>query len=461
MASIRKIEGKGGISYKITVSMGRDAQDKQIRHFKTWKPDRPMTARQMEKEVQRVALEFEQEITKGFQADNRQTFNEYAKYVIDLKERTGAALRTIEHYNWALERVSKAFGYMRLADIRPQHINAFYKKLSEPGERKLDTIAYPLVDFRSLVNQAGGVRKLGRELHINRHYITAVCRGESLTIKIASRIAGALGKSLEEAFRLEQHTEGTLSKSTILRHHSFISTVFSQAEKEMLITYNPAKRATPPPESRDHQPNYFQPEQMQRILEAADREPIRNRTMIYLFAVTGARRGEIMALSWDKIDFQNRQIKIDQCLTYGPSYGIRIGPTKTKNTRYITIPDEMVQLLRQYSTWWSEQKLLRGWPDTSLLFVKEDGGAQEPGNVNVMLAAFSKKYGLPHINPHAFRHTAASVLISEGVDVVTVSKMLGHANTSMTTDIYSHVIEESKRKATECIADVMLRKKKA
>ena len=55
MASIRKIEGKGGVSYKITVSMGRDAQDKQIRHFKTWKPDRPMTARQMEKEVQRVA----------------------------------------------------------------------------------------------------------------------------------------------------------------------------------------------------------------------------------------------------------------------------------------------------------------------------------------------------------------------------------------------------------------------
>ena len=67
--------------------MGRDAQDKQIRHFKTWKPDRPMTARQMEKEVQRVALEFEREITQGFQADNRQTFEQYAQYVIGLKER--------------------------------------------------------------------------------------------------------------------------------------------------------------------------------------------------------------------------------------------------------------------------------------------------------------------------------------------------------------------------------------
>ena len=57
MASIKKIEGKGGVSYKITVSMGRDAQGKQKRHYKTWKPDRPMTSRQMEKEVQRIAQE--------------------------------------------------------------------------------------------------------------------------------------------------------------------------------------------------------------------------------------------------------------------------------------------------------------------------------------------------------------------------------------------------------------------
>lgn len=68
---------------------------------------------------------------------------------------------------------------------------------------------------------------------------------------------------------------------------------------------------------------------------------------------------------------------------------------------------------------------------------------------------------VPHINPHAFRHTAASILISKGVDIVTVSKMLGHANTSTTTNIYSHLIDESKHKATECIADAILRKGKA
>lgn len=90
MASIKRIEGKGGVSYKITVSMGRDAQDRQIRHYKTWKPDRPMTDRQMEKAVQKVAYEFEHNLQVGFQVDNRQTFEQYAYYVIDLKERQGS-----------------------------------------------------------------------------------------------------------------------------------------------------------------------------------------------------------------------------------------------------------------------------------------------------------------------------------------------------------------------------------
>ena len=96
-----------------------------------------------------------------------------------------------------------------------------------------------------------------------------------------------------------------------------------------------------------------------------------------------------------------------------------------------------------------------------MLFPKEDGGLQSPQMVNSILNTFSRHNNLPHINPHAFRHTAASIMIANGIDIVTVSKMLGHANTSMTTDIYSHIIEEAKRNATECIADVILRKKKA
>lgn len=111
MASIKKIEGKGGVSYKITVSMGRDMKDKQLRHYKTWKPDKPMTARQMEKEVQRIAYEFERDLQVGFQADNRQTFEQYATYVIDLKERHGASPSTISIYKMFMCRLSPLIGH--------------------------------------------------------------------------------------------------------------------------------------------------------------------------------------------------------------------------------------------------------------------------------------------------------------------------------------------------------------
>ena len=86
MASIRKIEGKNRISYKIIVTKGRDHNGRQLRHYMTWTPDPKMTARQLEKAVQKAAFEFEQQIQKGFAVDNRQTFSEYARYVIRLKK---------------------------------------------------------------------------------------------------------------------------------------------------------------------------------------------------------------------------------------------------------------------------------------------------------------------------------------------------------------------------------------
>lgn len=75
------------------------------------------------------------------------------------------------------------------------------------------------------------------------------------------------------------------------------------------------------------------------------------------------------------------------------------------------------------------------------------------------LSEFSTRHNLPHITPHAFRHTVASVLLANGTDLVTVSKQLGHASVNTTESFYSHIIEENKAKASACIADVLLRKK--
>lgn len=125
MANIRKIEGKNGISFKITVTQGRDLEGKQIRHYMTWTPPHKMTERQMQKAVELAAMEFEKSITLGYQADTRQTFAEYAAYVLELKEREGAKYRTIERYRELLERINPAIGHIKLPDLRPRHLNDF------------------------------------------------------------------------------------------------------------------------------------------------------------------------------------------------------------------------------------------------------------------------------------------------------------------------------------------------
>ena len=80
---------------------------------------------------------------------------------------------------------------------------------------------------------------------------------------------------------------------------------------------------------------------------------------------------------------------------------------------------------------------------------------------NVSMAEISKRHGLPHINPHAFRHTQASMLFFNGIDSVSISHRLGHAHVSTTTDIYSHVIKEAEERISDCVADVILKPAKA
>lgn len=153
MANIRKIEGKTGVSFKITVASGRTKDGKQVRHFMTWRPLPGMTDRQIEKAVQKAAFEFEQQIEQGFVADNRQSFAEYAEYVIALKERSGAKRRTVERYRELLRRINVAIGHLKLTDIRPQHLNIFYANLGEEGIRQSMVKATPKKDISKLMKE--------------------------------------------------------------------------------------------------------------------------------------------------------------------------------------------------------------------------------------------------------------------------------------------------------------------
>lgn len=460
MANIRKIEGKNGVSYKITVFSGVDTQGRQVRHYRTWKPEPGMTARQIEKAVQRAAMDFERELELGYQADNRQTFAEYAEYIMDLKKRTGTKPRTLDRYKELLVRINAAIGHIKLADLRPQHLNRFYKNIAEPGIRMGCGSATAKMDILQWLKDNHLSRgALAEKAGVSAATVGVAVKGESIREEKALAIARAMGRKVDEVFQVEKNME-PLADKTILEHHRLISTILAHAEKEMLVPYNAAAKATPPRINKKD-PNYFQPDTVSAILEALESEPLKWRLITHLLIVTGCRRGEIMGLKWEKIDFDSGRVKIDRALVSSKSKGVYEESTKTSDVRYLNLPRETIELLRQHKREQLQLRLINGerWISSGYVFTRDNGDHMNPDSITGWLKDFSERHGLPHINPHAFRHTVASVLLANGNDIVTVSKQLGHASITTTESFYSHIIEENKAKASECIADTLLRRK--
>ena len=253
---------------------------------------------------------------------------------------------------------------------------------------------------------------------------------------------------------------GKLSAKTILEHHRLISTVLEQATKEGLVPFNVASRATLPKVERK-EVNYFQAEQVAAIREALEREPMKWKTLVHLLLITGARRGEVLGLKWDKVDFEGNRIYICNSVLYSPDVGIYESTPKTERSRrYVTLPPETMQLLRRYRAWQAEERLRLGeyYQNQGFVFSQDNGNPMHPDSVTDWLKKFSRRHDLPHINPHAFRHTMASMLYFHGVDSVSISKRLGHAQVSTTANIYAHVMEEADQRNADILSEVFLKK---
>lgn len=457
MATIEKRCNKsGGITYRITVAGGLDSTGKQIRHRMTWKPEPKMTARQTEKALARAAADFEREIEQGYQIDHKQSFAEYAAYVIDLKERTGIKPRTINNYRKLLPRINQAIGHLKLADIRPQHLNAFYKNLGEQGIRSDGYKATARIDMAAWLRRKHLSRaEIARRAGVSSATVSAAVSGKTISKSKAEPIAAAMGAKLTDIFKLERDTT-PLSPSTIVAYHALISSVLSQAEKEMLVPYNAAEKATPP-KLQKHDPDYFQPGQIEEILQALEFAPLKWKTLVYVLIDTGCRRGEACGMQWSDIDFSSGTWTIDHQLLYIPKRGIYTGTTKTEKVRTVTLSSLTLTLLKKHRSAQWELQLANGdrWNDTGYVFTQDNGKCIFPDSITDWLNKFSKANGLPHIHPHAFRHTAASIMIAGGVDLVTTANELGHANATTTATIYAHQIAEAKSKATEARHSVL------
>lgn len=469
-------------SYTIRVYHGYDSKGKRLKPYTmSYKPAPGMTTKQIEKEVQRQAMLFEEQCKLGYAPDSRQTFARYAKYVLNSKEDSGTKHSTIKRYRELLERINKGIGHIRLTDIRPQHLSELYTQLRQSGLRK-GTRAVPITDIKEQVKAAGLTQKKLSELSgVSLTTINAVKRGEPISGDKATAICNALKVSVNTVFNIEQDSR-PLSEKTIQEHHRLISLILSYAEKEMLVPYNAAVKVINKPKAdRTHEVNYFEPEELERIRDCLDHAPLKWKIITHLLIVTGCRRGEIMGLKWNAVDFDSNSIHINNNLLYSKEFGIYEDSTKTADSdRSVKLADETMELLREYRAYWldlrreagsewnsfieiSDGKGIKRRQRAEFLFVKDNGSdtgyPMHPDSITDWLDKFSERNELPHINPHAFRHTLASVLCLNGIDMTTISKWLGHKNVTTTMNIYEHILDKGKEQVVDCVADVILRKK--
>lgn len=228
MPSIEPRRNQNGIvtSYRLIVSGGLDREGKQIKRRMLWiPPNRNIRDQQMLKEATAAAYKFEEQIKNGYVLDNTQTFSEYAQYVLELKERIGVKTSTLDRYIDMLPRINEAIGNLKLCNIRPQHLNDFYRDMTENAIREDSCRAVAKRNLMTQFKRAGiSKAELSRRAGVAASTITAATAGKPLRLASADAISEALGYTRKELFTV-QNDPTPLAKKTILEHHRLISTI--------------------------------------------------------------------------------------------------------------------------------------------------------------------------------------------------------------------------------------------
>ena len=447
MATITK-QGRG---FKITVSQGTDCNGKKIREYLTWIPEPGMTERQIEKEVKRQAVLFEEKVKNGLTANSNIRFKEFADKYMDEYAKLYLKPKTVATYTDNLKRINLAIGHIKLSDLRPAHINSFYQNLQEEGVRSRVSAICKLDLRKRLGDQRGAISAFAKKAGVSRATLNQVMDGKAVNGESAEAIADALGMKLTKAFTVTTHTE-PLAASSVISYHRTLSAILGKAVKWEYISSNPAEKAKRPGLG-NHEAAYLEEADARKLLVLLKEEPIKWRAVVTFDLLSGLRRQEILGLRWSDVDLNAQTITIRQTSNYLPGVGVYASDTKNASSaRPLRLSTAAVAMLLEYKAWQDDmrEKLGDAWKDEDgRVFTNDLGAPMFPDSVTAWFSDFIERSGMPKVTVHSLRHTYASLMIADGVPVVVVSKQLGHSQTSTTQNIYAHVIQSAEAKAMQ------------
>ena len=265
--------------------------------------------------------------------------------------------------------------------------------------------------------------------------------------RLTTRHLQKLYKELLESGRIHigKNQSKGLSTTTVHSVHLMLHAVLDRAVKERLIPRNPCKYCVVP-KPRKLDMKVLSPEQIGAYLESAQRRELL--PMFYLELVSGLRKGELVALRWDDLDVQGRTISVSRQYIRNPDGSLELTRPKTENSvRLVSIPQTAVELLIQEHN---------KHPNNPYLFPSPlTGEMYHPDSVVNLHKKILKDVGLEHFRFHDLRHTFATTALQNGVDVKTVSSMLGHFDAGFTLRTYTHATRQKQDEAAQTMGNFM------
>lgn len=237
----------------------------------------------------------------------------------------------------------------------------------------------------------------------------------------------------------------------VRKMHSMLKQAFGQAVKWKRLSYNPVIDATPPV-SKKEEMKIWNPKEIQIFLQYCKVKAARHFITFLLAIYTGMRRGEILGLKWSDIDLEKKKISVKRSLAYIPEKGYIFTNLKTNSSkREILIPEFLVDELSMHKIqqqMWKEQ-YKESYQDLEFVICDKKGLEQDARGILKVMNRLTIASSVTKIRFHDLRHTHASILIAEGVDIVKVAHRLGHTNPKITLETYSHLIPEEENEVAE------------
>ena len=285
---------------------------------------------------------------------------------------------------------------------------------------------------------------------------------------------------LEKPYTTKKGIVKTRSAATIHDYYKTISAILTFACEQDYIEDNICtQKGIKLPKLTEKQDKAIPIDTVQAYIDTMNAAPLQDKLFFYLALYSGARKGEILGLSWDNIDFENQEITIcDNCQYISGKGIIYISPKSTASERTISLPSEVFDMLREMRTQQKENRLkacklwkanpenpaehycenhnvcnkpctgfcsknCKLFKDGNRVFLNELGSPIHPDTPRKNMQKIGKRAGLPKITAHQLRHTLVSLAIANGDPITQIAAFVGHSSPRVTTGIYAHAIAKA------------------